>query len=245
MDALQISQAVSPMPELRNDVILPITPISMTDKMNWEGSPGIRVNRIQEGKLPSQKVECGTQVVSHFADYDAPLLGKFGRACLHYNGIVASLLIEFGSSNDTGILPEESFRIFLQGYELGFCPLDLSSCAIEWVHTLFHNTLAHVYSLYTMNFIMLVSLSKYQSQGVKQMTDNHIVTVKWVDAKFCPGIHREDNILEHNMSEFESSGYLISKPKPTTVIAAERNNVAGDHSSSLGTPLVCATLGCY
>ena len=56
------------------------------------------------------------------------------------------------------------------------------------------------------------------------MADKHMVIVKWVDAKFCPGIHSEEDILEHNMSEFESLGYLISKTKLTTIIAAECNN---------------------
>lgn len=56
------------------------------------------------------------------------------------------------------------------------------------------------------------------------MADKKKVIIKWVDAKFCPGIHSEEAILEHSMSEFESLGYLISKTELTTIIAAERNN---------------------
>lgn len=56
------------------------------------------------------------------------------------------------------------------------------------------------------------------------MADRKKVIIKWVDAKFCPGIHSEKDILEHSMSEFESLGYLISETKLTTIIAAERNN---------------------
>jgi hypothetical protein len=56
------------------------------------------------------------------------------------------------------------------------------------------------------------------------MTDKKKVVIKWVDAKFCPGIHSEGDILEHSMSEFESLGYLIGKTELTTIIAAERNN---------------------
>jgi len=55
-----------------------------------------------------------------------------------------------------------------------------------------------------------------------------MVLVKWCDAKFCPGTHTEEDILEHSMSEFESLGYLISKTKLTTILAAERNN-AGEY----------------
>jgi hypothetical protein len=54
--------------------------------------------------------------------------------------------------------------------------------------------------------------------------DKKMVLIKWVDAKFCPGIHSESDVLEHSLSEFESLGYLISKTELTTIIAAERNN---------------------
>jgi hypothetical protein len=56
------------------------------------------------------------------------------------------------------------------------------------------------------------------------MADKHMVIIKWVDAKFCPGIHSEQDILKHSMSKFKSLGYLISKTGLTTIIAAERNN---------------------
>lgn len=51
-----------------------------------------------------------------------------------------------------------------------------------------------------------------------------MVLIKWVDAKFCSGIHTEEEALEHDMSVFESIGYLVSKNKLTTIIAMECNN---------------------
>ena len=142
-------------------------PSISTNRVYGEGRLVVRGGCFQQGKLPDQKVECRTQVVGDFTDYNTPLLGKFGRASFYSNRIISSLFIEFGPSNDIGIFCEEPLRIVIQGYELGFCPLDLSSWPIEWMHILFYNILAHVYSIYTMNFIMLVSLIKYQYQGVK------------------------------------------------------------------------------
>ena len=52
----------------------------------------------------------------------------------------------------------------------------------------------------------------------------YIVLVKWVDAKFCSGIHNEEEALEHELSEFESLGYLVGKTELATIIACERNN---------------------
>ena len=51
-----------------------------------------------------------------------------------------------------------------------------------------------------------------------------VVLVKWVDAKFCSGIHSEKEAIGHDMSIFETVGYLISKTKLTTIIACECNN---------------------
>lgn len=141
-------------------------PSTSTNKVYGEGRIIGGGGCFQQSKLPGQKVECRTQVVGDFTDYDAPLFGKFGRAFFYSNRIISSLFIEFGS-NDIGIFCEEPFRIFIQGYELGSCPFELSSWPIEWMHMLFYNVLAHVYSLYTMNFIMLVSLITYQYQAVK------------------------------------------------------------------------------
>jgi len=52
----------------------------------------------------------------------------------------------------------------------------------------------------------------------------NMVLVKWVDAKFCAGIHTEEEALEHDMSIFESIGYLISKTELAIIIAGECNN---------------------
>lgn len=54
--------------------------------------------------------------------------------------------------------------------------------------------------------------------------DKQIVLIKWNDAKFFPGTHKEEDILECKMALFDSVGYLISKDKTTTVLAAERND---------------------
>lgn len=51
-----------------------------------------------------------------------------------------------------------------------------------------------------------------------------MVLIKWVDAKFCSGIHTEEEALEHEMSVFESVGYLISKTELATIIAGEHSN---------------------
>ena len=52
----------------------------------------------------------------------------------------------------------------------------------------------------------------------------YIVLVKWVDAKFCSGIHNEEEALEHELSEFESLGYLVGKTELATIIASECDN---------------------
>ena len=41
------------------------------------------------------------------------------------------------------------------------------------------------------------------------MPDKHIVIVKWVDAKFCPGIHSKEDILEHNIVGLLFGGHVI------------------------------------
>ena len=52
----------------------------------------------------------------------------------------------------------------------------------------------------------------------------NIVVVKWYDARFFSGIYTHKACEAHNMCLFESLGYIISKDKTTTRIAAERNN---------------------
>ncbi len=56
------------------------------------------------------------------------------------------------------------------------------------------------------------------------MTEKPKVLVKWVDAKFCSGIHTEQEAIEHDISIFESIGYLISKTELATIIASECDN---------------------
>ena len=51
-----------------------------------------------------------------------------------------------------------------------------------------------------------------------------IVLVKWVDAKFRSGTHSKEGATEHELSVFESIGYLVSKTKLATIIAMEHNN---------------------
>ena len=54
--------------------------------------------------------------------------------------------------------------------------------------------------------------------------DNQLVLVKWVDAKFCSGTHTKEEAIEHEMSVFDTVGYLVSKTKLATIVATERNN---------------------
>jgi hypothetical protein len=51
-----------------------------------------------------------------------------------------------------------------------------------------------------------------------------MVLVEWRDAKFFSGTYNEKAIKDHKMAVFNSLGYLITKDKITTVLAAERNN---------------------
>ena len=62
-----------------------------------------------------------------------------------------------------------------------------------------------------------------------------MVMIKWVDAKFCSGIHSEQEAREHEMSVFESIGYLIDKTKLATIIAGEHDN-NGEYRSILLVP---------
>jgi len=114
-----------------------VFPSTSTNRAYGEGRIFGGGRCLQQSKLPSQEVECRTQVVGDFTDYNAPLFGEFGRTPLYSNGIVTSLFVEFGSDNDIGVLSEEPFGILLQGYELGLCPLDLSSWPIQRMHLLF------------------------------------------------------------------------------------------------------------
>lgn len=54
------------------------------------------------------------------------------------------------------------------------------------------------------------------------------VLVTWHDARFYQGTRKQDEIEDFKMSLFESLGYLVSKDRQTTVIAAERND-EGDY----------------
>jgi len=51
-----------------------------------------------------------------------------------------------------------------------------------------------------------------------------IVQIKWLDAKFCPGLHAEEDLLQHKMDAFESLGYLIEQNDKATIFASERND---------------------
>jgi len=51
--------------------------------------------------------------------------------------------------------------------------------------------------------------------------NQNVVMVKWVDAKFCSGIHTKEEAANHEMSVFESIGYLVSKTKLATIIATD------------------------
>ena len=54
---------------------------------------------------------------------------------------------------------------------------------------------------------------------------NKMVLVKWMDVKFCPGIHHSlEDALQHKMDTFESSGYLIERNDEATIFASDCNN---------------------
>lgn len=55
-----------------------------------------------------------------------------------------------------------------------------------------------------------------------------LILVTWHDARFYPGTRKQDEIEDFKMALFESPGYLLSRDKQTTVIAAERND-EGDY----------------
>lgn len=54
--------------------------------------------------------------------------------------------------------------------------------------------------------------------------DKKMVLVEWRDARFFSGTYNEEAVKGHKMAIFNSLGYLVSKDKTTTVLAAECNN---------------------
>ncbi len=52
-----------------------------------------------------------------------------------------------------------------------------------------------------------------------------MVLVKWYDARFYQGTYSKEDSIKHNMCLFESLGYMISKDRITTRIAAELNDI--------------------
>ena len=54
--------------------------------------------------------------------------------------------------------------------------------------------------------------------------DKNIIKIKWYDARFFSGTYTEEDCRQHKMCLFDSLGYLISKDKITTIIAAECND---------------------
>lgn len=55
-----------------------------------------------------------------------------------------------------------------------------------------------------------------------------MVLVEWYDARFYQGTYSKEDSIKHNMCIFKSLGYLISKDRITTRIAAEHSN-EGDY----------------
>ena len=55
-----------------------------------------------------------------------------------------------------------------------------------------------------------------------------MVLVEWHDARFYQGTYSKEDSIKHNMCLFKSLGYMISKDRITTRIAAEHNN-EGDY----------------
>ena len=48
--------------------------------------------------------------------------------------------------------------------------------------------------------------------------------IDWYDARFFSGTYTKKHAKKHNMCRFKSLGYILSKNKTITRIAAERNN---------------------
>ena len=121
------------MPELRDDIIVPVTPISVTVKVDWEGSFSRGSGGVQASELPSQEVKGRAEIVYNLSNNHPPLVRECG-GILNTDVLVASFSIELGQDNTIGIFFEEPLKSSLQGYELFFYPLDLNSWPIEWVH---------------------------------------------------------------------------------------------------------------
>ncbi len=51
-----------------------------------------------------------------------------------------------------------------------------------------------------------------------------IVLVRWRDARFYAGTRKKQSISDVRMAVFESVGFLVSRDKTTTIIAAESND---------------------
>ena len=56
---------------------------------------------------------------------------------------------------------------------------------------------------------------------MNNVMNNKKVVVKWHDARLYPNMHKLDEALARKMDIFDSVGYLISKDKITTKIAAK------------------------
>ena len=62
---------------------------------------------------------------------------------------------------------------------------------------------------------------------MKKYSDKKLVLIQWNDARFFSGTYDEKTILEeHKMALFSSVGYLVTQDGTTTILAAERNNLA-------------------
>ena len=116
-------------------------------------------------QLIDKQVKSRTGIVGEISDDKTPLL--IGQVSDSSNDAV---VWQFGGSlkhKEIRLTCDEAVNRYLNSIEVLISPAEFQSWVIEWMHILFYNILAHVYSIYTMNFIMLVSLIKYQYQGVK------------------------------------------------------------------------------
>ena len=63
-----------------------------------------------------------------------------------------------------------------------------------------------------------------KSRVAIESSNKEMVVVEWHDAKFFPQTSNEEAIHDYQMASFRSLGYLVSRDKITTIIAAECND---------------------
>lgn len=61
------------------------------------------------------------------------------------------------------------------------------------------------------------------------------VTIKWMDAKIYPGMHKVEGALKRRMDVFENLGYMLKRDERATIVAHEYSD-AGEYRDILLIP---------